>query len=78
MPIIINAIAIIIGLFKNPEQKWSNKNPIIPPGIVARTMYQNILPCTVFSFFVTYKKPPFISSIQSLKKYITIASNVPK
>ena len=50
----------------------------VAPGIVARTMYQNILPWTVFSFFVTYKNPPFISSSQSLKKYKPIASSVPK
>ena len=78
IPITINAIAIIIGIFKAFWQKWSNKKPIAPPGIVASTMYQNIRPWTVFSFFTAYLYPPFISSIQSLKNTITIASKVPK
>ena len=41
-------------------------------------MYQNILPSTVFSFFIAKLKPPFIKPNQSLKKNIPIASNVPK
>ena len=61
-----------------PSAYLSNINPIIPPGIVAITMYQNSLPSVLFSFFTATLNPPFISSIQSLKKNIPIANNVPK
>ena len=41
-------------------------------------MYQNILPSIESSFLNTWFHPPFIRFIQSLKKNIHIASNVPK
>lgn len=53
-------------------------NPIIPPGNVAKTIYQNILPSCVFSFLTTWLNPPFIRFTQSLKKNIPIAKSVPK
>lgn len=53
IPITISAIAIIIGFVKVSSKNLSKTNPIIPPGIVARTMYQNILHSTVFFFLTT-------------------------
>ena len=49
---------------------------MIPPGIVARTMYQNIFPSVDDFFVVTYSNPPFINCNQSLKKNNPIANNV--
>ena len=78
IPIIANAIPIINGVSNASPTKWSNKNPIAPPGIVASTKYQNIFPSVVFSFFTTKLNPPLNNCNQSLKKNIPIASNVPK
>ena len=78
IPIAINAIAIIIGVSNLLPTNLSNIKPIIPPGIVAITRYQNIFPSKLFSFFTACLYPPFISSNQSLKKNITIAKSVPK
>ena len=50
----------------------------IPVGIVTATMYQKILPSVDFFFFTTCSYPPFNRPIQSLKKNIVIASNVPR
>ena len=77
IPITINAIPIIIGVVNASPTNLSNTNPIAPPGIVASTIYQNIFPSNVFSFFTTLLNPPTINFIQSLKKNKTIASNVP-
>ena len=82
IPITISVMAItIISKFKlspiNSLDILSNTILNIPAGIVDITKYQNIFPSVVFSFFTACLYPPTNSLIQSLKKNITIASNVP-
>ena len=77
MPITISAKPIIIWFVKKSPQNLSSTNPIIPPGIVAYTRYQNIFPSKESSFLKTFLYTPTKSFTQSLKKNIAIASNVP-
>lgn len=78
IPITIRAIAMMSGFSSAFPANLSNISPIMPPGIVAMTIYQNIFPSKLFFFFTTCSKPPLISCIQSLKKKMPMASSVPK
>ena len=54
IPITIKAIPITQAFVKISSQYLSKTYPIIPPGIVAITRYQNILPSNESSFLTTF------------------------
>ena len=62
------------NIFKYSSKNLSANNPKMPPGIVAATKYQNILPSFESSFFIAFLYPAINKFIQSLKKKIKLLS----
>ena len=84
IPITANAIAITITFSLIGAVKPSNNNPIIAAGMEPATIYQNIFPSCfkllkdILPSLPLKRKHSLNIAMKSLKKYIPIASNVPK